>query len=601
MSIQNILQEINSIQKRRQNINALSDMLFEKGITQKELTVWKPDEKVPPKKTFSEQPIPINLIVWKSTSGDYKLASGIQWHANICYFSALMHIIYRIEELIPFLIQNNIKKQYKENSYARNTIQFLEELYNRSDTVKNKIFTKEEQEESGITETCIIKAGFTFGRFQDPSDIGTPMLNSISDICYLDSINNISSYQFNATGQTEQMWNMTFNKVKEWKRKYGTFPQIITNDNEEKYLGEFCSRQKTAKRNGILSIDKIEKLDSINGWNWESIKKKIVSKWDDNFDKTKQWIIINKKTPNYKSSNEIEKTLGLWYKNQEIKKNQNKLSDDQIKQFENIREELDNLLDIYKNICILPDMQPRKFLPPVDPRTFFLWTEKTYRWYLNHYVPKERFTYIQNGKTEHSDDKFHQYIRDNEDFKKTLHNQRQSFELLSMQHYPILPVNPIMKQTTIDDLIKKKTRSEFRQMEVGGQYQIYIQKTVYVPNKYILCDIREDIPEGHNVQITNPMYLEYEDNGKIIKRKYELIGAAHYYQFHWTSYIKHNTGWYFYDGASRERMTNIPSNHFNNLFTLLYRECNPNLFPIIDPNIVSSDLLTYLTAYGVSL
>ena len=117
----------------------------------------------------------------------------------------------------------------------------------------------------------------------------------------------------------------------------------------------------------------------------------------------------------------------------------------------------------------------------------------------------------------------------------------------------------------------------------------------------MMCDIGNRIPSGHNVEITEKIDVEFQNiqnDNTMIMHRYELIGAARYSPGHWTAYIKHNTGWYFYDGSSRMHYESIPEGDLKMLYTLLYRQINETLFETIDPDDVSSNLKDYLDQYN---
>ncbi|QKF94163.1 ubiquitin specific protease [Fadolivirus algeromassiliense] len=147
-----------------------------------------------------------DLTLLKPKAGNYPLAPGIEWHANICFFSAIMQLIYRIEELVPFLIHTNIRNQYKQDSIIQQYIDFLQILYQKAHITENNIFTVLEQQ--NITNKCITGVGSNFGSWEDPSQIGTPILNILNDICFLHYIGDDPNKWYNLDADYENICNI---------------------------------------------------------------------------------------------------------------------------------------------------------------------------------------------------------------------------------------------------------------------------------------------------------------------------------------------------------------------------------------------------------
>lgn len=251
----------------------------------------------------------------------------------------------------------------------------------------------------------------------------------------------------------------------------------------------------------------------------------------------------------------------------------------------------------YNDICI----ENHKKLPLNDPRTFFAWEETIYRCYLDIILNKNDFIDIKDGKISHSEIKMNNYLNEE---KQNINNEIEKckkFQEISRTYYPILSLNESNTIINIEELIKNNTKIEVKHTELeNNKYQLFVEKTIYIPNKYFICDIANKTSTGHKVNImgkNNDGIIELEYNN--INQYYELIGATKYSHGHWTAYIKHANGWYLYDGSKRENYKSIPNDDLKMLFTLLYRQVDNNLFETIDPNSISENLKTYLDQYGV--
>ncbi len=456
MSIIELLAELDILYKRKENINKLLNLLTEQ-------TVENPNLLIPP----TEQNVTSPKLTDKP--GNYELAPGIQWVNNICFFSALLHIIYRIEELIPFIIHKNIKAQYNEKSYITDFIELMKIMHNKANTIKNN--KVEINEHRGRTENCITGTNNNFGLYEDPSKVGVPLLNILVDICNLDVFKEPPFYPYN-----------------------GTYEKI-------------CGQKKYD-----LPLDDPRTFFSF---------KQTIYKCNLN-------IILNKK--DFDMSYEERKKM--------------------------------------------PNMTHQRL---EQIKKDFMHSENLFKIYLQ----KNKLTI---------EEKINECDKSNR------------FELDSQSYFPILsiPVPEINDKNNlfnIEDLIKAKSETEtkFHETNYEINYALFAEKTIYEPNKYILIDIPNKTGEGHNIKIQNEkgnIHLKYGN----IDKNYELIGTLRYTPGHWTTYIKHNTGWYLYDGGERKKMkfNNIPTGEQSTLFTLLYRENVPNLFDTIDPEKVPPNLNDYL-------
>ena len=86
----------------------------------------------------------INAIINISTpkdAGQYPLPPGIYGGSNTCFHNAATQLFYRMEELIPFIINPLIKKQYIEDSHITHFIDLIKQMYNRANNNDNNSYT----------------------------------------------------------------------------------------------------------------------------------------------------------------------------------------------------------------------------------------------------------------------------------------------------------------------------------------------------------------------------------------------------------------------------------------------------------------------------
>ena len=131
----------------------------------------------------------------------------------------------------------------------------------------------------------------------------------------------------------DDLFNNHYEELKQFIETNKKLPSPYSKDPPEKQLGNWCSHTRVDKKKEQLSDEYIKKLEKLNGWFWEQ-----EDPFEDHYDELKQWILINKKLPNQKSKDPLEKQFRSWYWNQRTNKMKGKLSDERIKQLEKLTE-----------------------------------------------------------------------------------------------------------------------------------------------------------------------------------------------------------------------------------------------------------------------
>jgi hypothetical protein len=109
-------------------------------------------------------------------------------------------------------------------------------------------------------------------------------------------------------------WNEKFKAVKTFVQKNNKYPNNPSKDKEEKNLGNWIANQKTFKKQGKITEDRIKMLEALPNWKWDT-----ENKWMENYEKVKSFIADNARHPSVHSENNEEKTLGAWIASQKMK------------------------------------------------------------------------------------------------------------------------------------------------------------------------------------------------------------------------------------------------------------------------------------------
>ncbi len=152
-------------------------------------------------------------------------------------------------------------------------------------------------------------------------------IQQVGDIEIDEWINGIS---FKIWGKIDA-WEYKYNLLVLWiKNNNNNIPSLSSTNEIEKSLGGFCSNSRVHKKMGILSNDKIKKLQQIDGWRWD-----FDDAWNNHYNKLVEWINNNEgKIPSIKSKDKIEQKLGTFCNNQRTVQKNKELDDFRIKKLE---------------------------------------------------------------------------------------------------------------------------------------------------------------------------------------------------------------------------------------------------------------------------
>jgi len=121
-------------------------------------------------------------------------------------------------------------------------------------------------------------------------------------------------------------WNNAFEATKAYMNENNVAPSQGDVDRGVKQLGQWCSKQRQARADGSLSVERIALLDTIPGWVWDQRQ----DLWDESFGATKTYMIEHGISPRANDLNYIVKSLGVWCGRQHMAKNRNALSVERI-------------------------------------------------------------------------------------------------------------------------------------------------------------------------------------------------------------------------------------------------------------------------------
>ncbi len=125
-----------------------------------------------------------------------------------------------------------------------------------------------------------------------------------------------------------------YEQLKQWIIINKDIPSYNSENSEEKFLGDWCSKRRIDFRKKRLSCDKIKLLELLPGWYFNFGEKMFY----EGYNKVKQWVKTHGVLPVQNNRDEYENNrLGVWCSNRRKDKNKNKLDDYKIKKLEEIK------------------------------------------------------------------------------------------------------------------------------------------------------------------------------------------------------------------------------------------------------------------------
>ena len=109
---------------------------------------------------------------------------------------------------------------------------------------------------------------------------------------------------------------------------------LFKNNNKEKSLCTWTSKQRKKYNDKTLNNNYINKLNNLTWWNWDI---SIETKWHNKYNEVIKYIETNNKFPSHsKNNNKLERELGLWISKQKLAYKETNLLEDKIKKLEKI-------------------------------------------------------------------------------------------------------------------------------------------------------------------------------------------------------------------------------------------------------------------------
>jgi superfamily II DNA or RNA helicase len=151
------------------------------------------------------------------------------------------------------------------------------------------------------------------------------VIDSINDMSE-ETAEMISINVYERLGVLLNAWQENYELLKQFVLEFKKFPKKSTK------IGDWISNQRRAKKNDKMSIERIEKLESIPGWLWE---QNLDEEWQTNCDLLEQFVEEFKKLP-LKKTEYKEVKIGSWMSNNRHRKKIGKMTTERIEKLDAI-------------------------------------------------------------------------------------------------------------------------------------------------------------------------------------------------------------------------------------------------------------------------
>jgi ubiquinone/menaquinone biosynthesis C-methylase UbiE len=128
----------------------------------------------------------------------------------------------------------------------------------------------------------------------------------------------------------DNQFYINYTNFKAWVNNNNKTPSSESNDKNEKFLGSWAMTLRKLYRQSRLSVERIKELEKLTYWYWDK------DHFNDNFERLQCFIEKYNKLPSCQSKNMQEKKISTWCSDIRYKYRTNKLSNEQVKQFDTL-------------------------------------------------------------------------------------------------------------------------------------------------------------------------------------------------------------------------------------------------------------------------
>lgn len=207
----------------------------------------------------------------------------------------------------------------------------------------------------------------------------------------------INAIEFKIWNKVDSFTNM-FMQVKQWVDTNDSLPVKSSTNNSEYKLAAWCFRQRTIKKDGMLSNDKIKLLETIKYWYWD-----LDTLLNNYYSSMKEWFEIHKTPPKKKSTDTEEQKKAKMCRYVKNLNDQGLLDEDKIKHFESLNGwkwktnySFDNMYNTLKQFINDNKKYPSQHSNNKYEQKLGRWTRDIKKYYKNNKLTTEQISKLEN-------------------------------------------------------------------------------------------------------------------------------------------------------------------------------------------------------------
>ncbi len=109
----------------------------------------------------------------------------------------------------------------------------------------------------------------------------------------------------------DKTWYLYLERLKHiLKQNENKIPSVHSKNEEERIVAAWCNNQRQKRKKGILSQEKINILNNIDAWYWET--EDFYNKWKKTYEEVSNFLKLNKRNPSITSKNLDEVRIATW-------------------------------------------------------------------------------------------------------------------------------------------------------------------------------------------------------------------------------------------------------------------------------------------------
>lgn len=149
-----------------------------------------------------------------------------------------------------------------------------------------------------------------------------------------EQISKLNSINFPWEPPGDIYWNNHFNNLVKWVKTHSGMPRRYSSNEKENFLAKWLAKERSKINKHMLNSERVKSIIYFcKKYKYNPYRPK----WNESYSRYKKWYQKYGKRPNKRSSNIIEKRLGYWLFNQNIRYSRGQLPKEEANKFAKLK------------------------------------------------------------------------------------------------------------------------------------------------------------------------------------------------------------------------------------------------------------------------